>query len=47
MNTIAPKALARTLSGKTKFNSLTFSRNGLLLKYRNEPEIEIPLADLD
>ena len=37
----------RTLTANTKFDSLTFSKNGLFLKYRNKPEIEIPFADLD
>lgn len=47
MNTIPPETMARTMTNTTKFDSLTFSKNGLLLKYRNEPEIEIPFADLD
>lgn len=47
MNTMNIGAMNRTLTGNTKFDSLTFSKNGLFLKYRNEPEIEIPFADLD
>ena len=34
------------INNNTKFDSLTFSKNGLLLKYRNEQEIEIPFANL-
>ena len=30
-----------------KFDSLKYSSNGLVLKYRNKPEIEIPFAHLD
>lgn len=30
-----------------KFDSLKYSSNGLLLKYRNKPEIEIPFAHLE
>ena len=47
MNTMNTGAKARTLPGKTKFDSLTFSKKALFLRYRNEPEIEIPFADLD
>jgi hypothetical protein len=39
--------MPRTITAKTKFDSLTFSNDGLFLKYRNEPEIEIPFANLD
>lgn len=47
MNTITTGAMARTLTSTTKFDSLTFSKNSLFLKYRDEPEIEISFADLD
>jgi len=47
MNTINPKTKTRTLTGTKRFDSLTFSKDGLFLKYRNEPEIEISFADLD
>lgn len=47
MNINNTGAMTRNLTGNTKFDSLTFSKNGLFLKYRNEPEIEIPFADLD
>jgi len=47
MNINNTGAMTRTLTGNTKFDSLTFSKNGLFLKYRNEPEIEIPFVDLD
>lgn len=47
MNTITTETIVRTLSSTTRFDSLTFSKNGLLLKFRNEQEIEIHFADLD
>ena len=47
MNTMNIRTMPRTITAKTKFDSITFSKSGLLLKYRNEPEIEIPFADLD
>jgi hypothetical protein len=46
MNTIKTGAMVRALTSSTRFDSLTFSKNGLLLKYRNKQEIEIPFADL-
>lgn len=44
MNT---RTMPRTITAKTKFDSLTFSNDRLFLKYQNEPEIEIPFANLD
>ena len=43
--TLAPMDIS--MSSTTKFDSLTFSKNGFILKYRNKPEIEIPFAEFD
>jgi hypothetical protein len=47
MITMNTGTMPRNLTVNTKFDSITFSKSGLFLKYRNEPEIEIPFADLD
>jgi hypothetical protein len=39
--------MPRNIKAKTKFDSLTFSNDGLVLKYKNNEEIEIPFANLD
>jgi hypothetical protein len=47
MNAVSTRAMTRILSSTTKFDSLSFSNDGLILKCRNNQEIEIPFADLD
>lgn len=39
--------MPRNITAKTKFDSLTFSNDGLVLKYKNNEEIEIPFDNLD
>lgn len=39
--------MVQKLTHSTKFDTLTFSKNGLLLKYRNEQEVEIPFTNLE
>jgi hypothetical protein len=46
MSTITPSEMFKNTTFTTKFDTLTFSKNGFLLKYRNEPEIEILFAEL-
>lgn len=47
MNAISTKPMARILSTTTKFDSLTFSSDGLILKCKNSKTIEIPFDKLD
>ena len=47
MNAVSTRAMTRILSSTTKFDSLSFSNDGLILKCRINQEIEIPFADLD
>ena len=39
--------MPRNITAKTKFDSLTFSNDGLVLKFKNNEEIEIPFDNLD
>jgi len=47
MDIINNSAIAGRAFNTTKFDRLTFSENGLLLKYRNKQQIEIPFEEID
>ena len=47
MNVVSTRVMTRILPSITKFDSLTFSNDGLILKYKNNEEIEIPFDNLD
>lgn len=47
MNTISNKPMSKVTTSTTKFDSLTFSNDGLVLKCKNNQEIEIPFDNLD
>lgn len=47
MNPITLGAKTGTTISTAKFDRLTFSENGLLLKYRNKQEIEIPFDEIE
>jgi hypothetical protein len=47
MNVITFKANTGMSISTIKFDSLTYSKKGLVLHYRNKPKIEIPFADLN
>jgi hypothetical protein len=45
--TIIDKVAKYKITNTTKFDSLTFSENGLILKYRKKQEINISFSELD
>lgn len=47
MNIVIRNTLTARTFNNMKFDQLTLSKNGVLLKYRNQPEIEIPFSDFD
>ena len=47
MNIITLGGMAGNTFSTAKFDHLTFSENGLLLKYRKEKEVEISFEELD
>lgn len=44
---IITKCSKYRISSTTKFDSLTFSENGLILKYQKKQEIKISFSELD
>lgn len=47
MMDMSAKPFFKKTVNTAKFDSFTYCRNGLILKCRNKPEIEIPFTDLD
>ena len=47
MNIIIHGGITGNAFSTVKFDHLTFSENGLLLKYRKEKEVEISFEELD
>ncbi len=47
MKIVSTKEMTKILPNTTKFDSLTFSNDGLVLNYKNNNEIEIPFDKLD
>ena len=47
MSTITPKAMAGTLTGNTKFDSLTLAENGIVLQYKKKKVSEISYSELE
>lgn len=47
MRTNFTSAITKTLTNRNKFDSLTVVENGLILKWHNKREIEIPYTELD
>jgi hypothetical protein len=47
MNVVSTRVMTRILPSTTKFDNLSFSNDGLILKYKNNEEIEIPFDNLD
>jgi hypothetical protein len=47
LNAITTRAMARTITSTTKFESLTIAENGIVLQYEKKKVSEIPFSELD